>query len=89
MKTIILENELFFLYYLLKNINKITKIIKIYDSLDNTIYFSSFMDNILIATKEKFNDIDYFLLYQKLFNKYLNIIFINKDNIKLLKKEIN
>ncbi len=89
MKTIILENELFFRYYLLKNINKITKIYITYDNLDNIIYFYSFIDNILIATKEKFNNKNYFKIYQKLFNQYLEITFINKDNIKLLKKEIN
>ena len=47
------------------------------------------MDNILIATKENFNNTNYFLIYQKLFDQYLEITFINKDNIKLLKKEIN
>ena len=89
MKTIILENELFFRNYLLEKINKITKIYITYDSLDNTIYFYSFMDNILIATKENINNTNYFLIYQKLFDQYLEITFINKDNIKLLKKEIN
>lgn len=89
MKTIILENELYFRYYLLKNINKIIKIYITYDNLDNTIYFYSFIDNdILIATKENINNRYYFLMYQKLFDQYLEITFINKDNIKLLKKEL-
>jgi len=89
MKTIILENELYFRYYLLKNINKIKKIYITYDNLDNIIYFYSFMDNILIATKENINNRNYFLMYQKIFDQYLEITIINKDNIKLLKKEIN